>query len=489
MTGKGLVAVAYAHPGEVDGSFHESMLRLIMADHTRAKPRILGGGGTIGMASGPRIAAARNEMVQRFLSMPTEPEWLLMVDSDMVFAPSALDKLLEAADPKTAPIIGGLCFGGGRSGKVFPTLYRLRQTTGPNDSPIEIIEDYPADTVCKVDATGAAFLLMHRDALVKIGEAFKGEQPWFCESTVYKGVTFGEDWAFCMRAKSLGYDIFVHTGVRIGHVKPHILDQDAFDAYRELRDRIGDGGIVQRHRWRLEDREPADAKTYVAIPFKGKLDMTGALAWQLFEQEEADDVFFLNNGEALTEAEEKELACDTDKALFIDCQGLTIHQMWNEAIRTAQEEAKGRPFNLAFLNNDLAIRSTHFLSKLATALRADDLLLAVSPRYDDRPDRGVQYVDGSAGAGGLAGFCFMVKGEAFAAGLPTFDEKLQWWYGDDDLVLNISRSGHRVGIVHAVEVEHLGGGSQTAGDWQTDEWQAVIRADRAYLKRKWGVEE
>lgn len=236
------IAVAYIHPGTLSAPFVQSLLDLVTDDMQRGdKARI---GRTINLSSGPRIAHARNQVVNTFLK-DTTCDWLLMVDTDMVFTPKDVDDLLEVAQKSSRPAIGGLCFGGGR-GRVFPTLYRLRKTTEENPDPVEVIEDYPADAVVKVDATGAAFLLIHRGVLKLMGTKFAlkidddgnyvGPSPWFIEGSSYKGMEFGEDWAFCMRLKEMGVDVFVHTGVKIGHVKPAIIDEAAFFEYRAKRD-------------------------------------------------------------------------------------------------------------------------------------------------------------------------------------------------------------------------------------------------------------
>lgn len=226
--------LGWVHPGHVSARFMDSVIDTLVADARRGSfSRIIERGGTTACGSGPRIANARNMVVQRFLL--TEANWLLMIDTDMVFRPHDVQRLIEAADPEERPIVGGLCFGGGRSDRIYPTMYRLVK---PEDdgSPVQVIETYPSNGLCGVDATGAAFLLMHRAVLEKMGAEYAGPAPWFVEGTVYHGLSFGEDWAFCMRAKQMGYPVFVHTGVKIGHEKPLVLDELAFLEYKSRRD-------------------------------------------------------------------------------------------------------------------------------------------------------------------------------------------------------------------------------------------------------------
>lgn len=252
------LTIGYCHAGQVPHEFTQSLVGLCLDDHGREHPRFLNGMATIAVQSGPRIAWARNEIVRTFLEA-TNSEWLLMVDSDMVFGPDALNLLLEVAHPSRTPIVGGLCFGGGRSGIMFPTLYRLRTPTEENPEVVEIIEDYPRDALVKVDATGAAFLLMHRGALKRIGERFEATTyPWFIEGWTYKGVQFGEDWAFCVRARELNIPIHVLTAAKVGHVKSMVLDESAYEPYLALKREVGEEQIKQEHRQRLHLPAPRE---------------------------------------------------------------------------------------------------------------------------------------------------------------------------------------------------------------------------------------
>ena len=228
------LALGWVHPGEVSGMFMESVLDVLYEDHKRKSPRVLDSGGTIAVMSGPRIAAARNRLVETFIKGGCD--WLLMADTDMVFKASDLELLFDVADPKLAPIVGGLCFAGGFDEPVKATLYSFNQP----ESGLKIVEpivDYPKDGICEVDATGAAFLLMHRDALIAIGKQNEGHSPWFTEGMQLGNAGVGEDIAFCVRARQLGIPIYVHTGAKIGHIKPCILTEEMYDG-QQVREKV-----------------------------------------------------------------------------------------------------------------------------------------------------------------------------------------------------------------------------------------------------------
>jgi GT2 family glycosyltransferase len=221
--------------------------------------------------------------------------------------------------------------------------------------------------------------------------------------------------------------------------------------------------------------------TFVVIPMKDRLDLTLPLLDQLREQGGYDKVLLFDNGSSPeTKAALAEL--DRPDVVVFDADGLNIHQMWNRGM----DEAKRRAWqsNVAILNNDLEI-GPNFLAGLAGPLRSDPLLAAVCPNYDGRGGSGIQYVedicaDRYDGMGGLAGFAFMLTSESGY----RFPEKLQWWYGDADLMNTILYAGSRAGIVLDVTVEHVGGGGQT-GKWSDPTVRPLLDADRATHLAKW----
>ncbi len=175
------------------------------------------------LESGPNISTARNKICADFLTRPAP--WLLMVDTDMVFAADALDRLIAAADPAERPLVGGLCWSLDKGGKV-PTLYELTQPE-PGRIGFQRPESWPENQLIRVSATGAAFLLIHRSALEKIAaDCGDTAAPWFRESAIGAPMSLmGEDMTFCLRAAAAGIPVHVHTGVQAGHMKTTMLGE------------------------------------------------------------------------------------------------------------------------------------------------------------------------------------------------------------------------------------------------------------------------
>jgi GT2 family glycosyltransferase len=227
------VVIGYVHPDLVRAEFAASLVTLSLRTKTPIE-------AFIRRRSGPLIAQARNHIVRTFLDDYASP-WLLMIDTDMVFNHDALDRLVAATRNKRGEIeravMGGLCFHGVDEEVVVAGVYANWSDVRP--TMYEIVEDpnidiafswyttWPENRPFEVGATGAAFLLVHREVFeaVERGEGRNKPDkvwPWFREGT--NGRTkFGEDLTFCLRARLAGYPIWVHTGVQIGHMKSAML--------------------------------------------------------------------------------------------------------------------------------------------------------------------------------------------------------------------------------------------------------------------------
>lgn len=219
------LVIGWVHPGTVTNPFMDSVLRTVAYDR--------GNGGRIagwnGVQCSANISAGRNALVQWFLDSPAD--WLMMVDTDMVWMPDAIHQLLAVASVDQ-PIVGGLCFGlEPDTGKVFPTLYDIREDA---DGEPEFLryDEYPDNTLMPVMGTGAAFLLLHRKALERIrDEGYSAAYPWFQEREL-GGKRVGEDLTLCMRAAGIGIPVVVHTGVQVGHIKTTAVGAAAHAAQR-----------------------------------------------------------------------------------------------------------------------------------------------------------------------------------------------------------------------------------------------------------------
>lgn len=191
-------AVGVMHDHQVDAPFMVSLVRLVQA----APVRVMFHGGLIS-----QFDKARNAVFKDFLAN-TDAEWLLMLDSDMVFTTQQVGQLIAAADPETNPITGGL-------------YYQLTQPANPvagvwEDGYSRHWRGEEGQGLVPVDMIGFGFTLIHRVVLEEMGE------PW-CDNARRgpNGQSMSDDFGFCYRAKNeLSYPITLNTDVVLGHVKP-----------------------------------------------------------------------------------------------------------------------------------------------------------------------------------------------------------------------------------------------------------------------------
>lgn len=233
------VVVACVRPSLVHGAYMDSLMDLLMYDFATHR-RITEGGGRLSYQTGPNLSAARNDVVRKFLAYG-KADWLWMVDSDMVFPPDTVERLLEHADPEKAPIVGGLCFGLTNDGDVLPTLFDV---VG-DDNGVDVVRysSWPPDTMMQVGATGAACLLVHKSVFERIRDyahpdrpdrpGFNTAFPWFQE-VEHGGQPVSEDITFCIRAGWCQIPVYVNTAVQIGHIKDRLLTMESYFLARGL---------------------------------------------------------------------------------------------------------------------------------------------------------------------------------------------------------------------------------------------------------------
>jgi hypothetical protein len=167
-------------------------------------------------ASG-NLAKARNRLVVEFLDNHPECDWLWFCDTDMVFPPDTLHRMIARAHECDVKILGALCVIVTSEGAV-PTLFV------PDDDAItHVMLDYEDNQVVELAATGTGCLLVHRDVLEDMRMKSAGSiHSWFGydQYTTDAGEwELGEDVSFCLRAREAGWKVYVDTTMHVGHHK------------------------------------------------------------------------------------------------------------------------------------------------------------------------------------------------------------------------------------------------------------------------------
>ena len=164
------------------------------------------------------LAKARNRLVDSFLTDHPECDWLWFCDTDMVYPPETLHRMIGRALEFDVKIIGALCVIVLADGAV-PTLFIDDPATVTR-----VMLDYEENTLAQVAATGTGCVLIHRSVLEDMQAARGGSRnAWFgfdiLTAETGEEWSMGEDVSFCLRARDAGHLTYVDTTIQVGHHK------------------------------------------------------------------------------------------------------------------------------------------------------------------------------------------------------------------------------------------------------------------------------
>ena len=192
------VALGIIHDDHMDAQFVRSLAWLLSDRREQIA-------GTIFVAGGAgRLDNARNEVARSFRT--TTCDYLLTLDTDMVFRTEDFDKLLAHDES----IVSGAYFVNEK-----PPRAAFARTEGLS---IKSVTDWEDGELIEVDWCGAGFMLIHREVLEKLGD-----EPYRQDIVAPSGALVGEDYSFCHRAREAGFPVKVDTDIFVGHVKSRIL--------------------------------------------------------------------------------------------------------------------------------------------------------------------------------------------------------------------------------------------------------------------------
>lgn len=195
------VVVGYCHGLQVDALFHDSLVKLLMAEGRRIKD-------VFSAESGPFLVPARNAVAQAF--MASGADWLLQLDADMVFEPDLLSRLLAVGTP--GRLVSGLYFAHDRTGSTWPLLW---------DADLRPIRQYPPNALVPVGGVGGGCLLIHRNHLTRLGSPYFRQEPTG---------QYDQDQTFAHDLAKVGIPTFVHTGIQLGHAKRLVVTEATYRA-------------------------------------------------------------------------------------------------------------------------------------------------------------------------------------------------------------------------------------------------------------------
>lgn len=174
----------------------------------------------ISFICGSLVYDARNKLARQALEIGAD--YTVWFDSDMIFEPDTLVKLIDHLEKDDCDIISGIYFR--RSAPFTPVLFKKLNLSGEHcqwkDYP-----DYPKDSLFDVQGIGFGCCAVKSEILLAMSVKYK---DFF---SPIDGV--GEDLSFCWRARELGYKIKCDSSIKCGHVGHMTVTESLFLANME----------------------------------------------------------------------------------------------------------------------------------------------------------------------------------------------------------------------------------------------------------------
>ena len=160
------------------------------------------------------IYDSRNRLAKQAVDI--EADYVMWFDSDMIFQPDTLQKLLD----DDCDIVSGLYFR--RLSPFTPVIFSSCEKDSEGYYKWNDCTSYPEE-VFEVAGIGFGCVLVKTDVFLEMFGKF-GD----CFTPLGK---FGEDLSFCFRAKELGYKIHCDPRIKCGHVSHSVVTEDFYKAF------------------------------------------------------------------------------------------------------------------------------------------------------------------------------------------------------------------------------------------------------------------
>lgn len=166
---------------------------------------------------GSLIYTSRNDLAK--MAIQNECDYVLWLDSDMVFAPDTLKKLLENRDK--ADIITGIYYR--RVSPYTPVLFDHLEIDGQKCTWNNIDKLPDTNDLFDIEGCGFGCVLTPTSVFLNVIEKF---------GNMFAPIgNVGEDLSFCWRARQCGYTIKADPRVKCGHVGHYIIDKKFYDVF------------------------------------------------------------------------------------------------------------------------------------------------------------------------------------------------------------------------------------------------------------------
>ena len=166
-----------------------------------------------GDASPDRLAYgyARNAAASYIRKNPDAADGIMWVDSDIMLNNDSIIRLLTTVKIHNLDFVSGVYHT--RKPPYLPVIYHWDERVGKYLQAV----NYPKEQILSLDACGFGFVWTSTKMINAIADApwFSETEGWFPDRRDTGG--FGEDISFCDAAKKAGFQLYLDTGVQVGH--------------------------------------------------------------------------------------------------------------------------------------------------------------------------------------------------------------------------------------------------------------------------------
>lgn len=161
---------------------------------------------------GSLVYEARNKLAKKAIELETD--YTMWLDSDMVFEPDTMIRLLE----HNKPFISGAYF---RRSPPY-SLVAFEEVDAENRKWKDLA--LPSE-VTKCGGVGFGCVLVKTEILFNVAAKYGN---WFEPMN-----NFGEDLSFCYRARQCGYDLYIDPSIICGHIGHITINESFYKAYNK----------------------------------------------------------------------------------------------------------------------------------------------------------------------------------------------------------------------------------------------------------------
>lgn len=173
---------------------------------------------TLHMKSGALVYTSRNDLAT--MAIHSNADYVFWLDSDMVFKPDTLIRMMDTLKKNDLDILTGLYFR--RVPPYSPVLFDRLDING-NVCYWSEFKDIP-EGLFEVGGCGFGCVLMKTDVFYDVQGKFGQMFAPIANN--------GEDIAFCWRARECGFKIYCDPSVICGHVGYSVVDDQFFKVFK-----------------------------------------------------------------------------------------------------------------------------------------------------------------------------------------------------------------------------------------------------------------